>query len=620
MAIDHAQVAMIEAELRTLGEPPWRAKLMANRLCRGFAADATFVIKAFLRAGWLLDDIYMLDQISREWRKAPQQVLLLEKMLLAFGLWDNHARRLAMEPALYACRDFGEIGEKIHLFRSLGFSDKGVLDIGLRKPAILLMPAAQIKAWHTKAVAENKDPRFVVKRLKPLQGNKSPEPLPIPESWKQVDAYPEVAVPASPASDFREESITGFAILAPVRGELHRLLPEPSVEMPMPETFEPAPKDGDKTQDDDAAVHLEPSAQTAPPEVEPQQADAQDPPDENEGHQPTVGLSAETEDSGVSEAASEPKASPDTFDLSFADEAIDPDSLMDEPDDDDADDPEPARTIAERDADDDDNVGWLGLAKKILGDALPDWSDDDWRLYCKAHPWVLLSDCPEIRAMRLLAAWFDVSRLRKPGDPKSIFLASFMLGRNLPQEPEVRKRRLKLAVLKRKLPQAKGSVAYEIRQEIQHLEKLNATTDKQAPALYRFLELPAEVIYLRLYTLRSIIQHRTVQKHPEALLLPFESVQPDVGQVSRRLSIPPPNGSDMAVLQAKSQELRFRANQVESYGQNPWRKPFINMLLEPTRAGFLRRLERYMAKVKQGEDFRLSLGASRSRKSFFSSN
>jgi hypothetical protein len=44
------------------------------------------------------------------------------------------------------------------------------------------------------------------------------------------------------------------------------------------------------------------------------------------------------------------------------------------------------------------------------------------------------------------------------------------------------------------------------------------------------------------------------------------------------------------------------------------------MLLEPTRAGFLRRLERYMAKVKRGEDFRSSLGASRSRKSFFKSN
>lgn len=587
MAIDHAQVAMIEAELRTLGEPPWRAKLMANRLCRGFAADATFVVKAFLRAGWLLDDIYMLDQISREWRKAPQQVLLLEKMLLAFGVWDNHARRLAMEPALYACRDFGEIGEKIHLFRSLGFSNKGVLDIGLRKPAVLLMPAAQIEAWHTQAVQENKDPRFVVKRLKPLFANKSPEPLPIPESWKQPNGYSEVAVPKPLASDFREESITGFAILAPVRGELHRLLPEPSVEMPMPETVEPIPKDGIKTQNDDAFVHPKPST--------------------------------EAEDGEASEAAPEPKASPDPLDLSFADETVDPDSLLEEPDDDDADDPEPARAIQERDADD-DNAGWLGLAKKILGDALPDWSDDDWRLFCKAHPWVLLGDCPEIRAMRLLAAWFDVSRLRKPGDPKSIFLASFMLGRNLPQEPEVRKRRLKLAVLKRKLPQAKGSVAYEIRQEIQRLKKMNAATDKQAPALYRFLELPAEVIYLRLYTLRSILQHKTMQKHPEALLLPFESVQPDVSQVSRRLSIPPPNGSDMAVLQAKSQELRFRANQVESYGQSPWRKPYLNMLLEPTRAGFLRRLERYMAKVKRGEDFRSSLGASRSRKSFFKSN
>jgi hypothetical protein len=605
MAIDYAQVATIESELRSLGEPSWRAKLMANRLHRGFAHDAVSVIHAFLRSAWTLDDIYMLEQISREWRKAPQQVLLLEKMLLAFGLWKNFARRLAMEPILYSCHDFGEIGIKIHLFRSLGLSDKDILDIGLRKPAVLLMPPDQIETWHAQALQDKKDPRFVTKRLKPRPASKSPQPLPIPESWKEAaGGLPE---PEPPAAVFGEESLTGFAILGPLRDELHLLATEPSVAAPMPTEPEPAPTVNPKTESPEPPEPTEERAETSP-KVEllaavPERPAAPVPePDTAE---------AETATAYVSDPA------PPMLDLSFADEQSAADSLQEPPDEEDIEEPVFAPEIDTLDEPEDDSLGWLGLAKKILGDALTDWGNDDWRIYSKAHPWVLLSDCAEIRAMRLLAAWFDISRLRKPGDPKSIFLASFMLGRNLPQEHQNRKRRIRISVLKRRQAKAKGSVAYGIRKEIRRLEKTIATVEKQAPELYRLLRLPTEIIYLRLYALRSILQHKTMLRHPEALLLPFERVQTDATQTARRLSIPPPDGSDIAQLQAKAQELRFRANQVESYDKEPWRKPYLDMLLEPTRAKFLRRLEKFVARKKQEDDSRSSIGALRPRPPFF---
>jgi len=59
----------------------------------------------------------------------------------------------------------------------------------------------------------------------------------------------------------------------------------------------------------------------------------------------------------------------------------------------------------------------------------------------------------------------------------------------------------------------------------------------------------------------------------------------------------------------KAQELRFRAHQVESFGQEPGRQPYLNMLLEPTRAKFLRRLEKFVARKQQKDDSFSSIGA-----------
>jgi hypothetical protein len=605
MAIDYVQVAMIESQLRNLGDPPWRAKFMANRLYRGFAADAIFVVKAFLRAGWTLDDVYMLDQISREWRKAPQQVLLLEKMLLAFGLWENFARRLAMEPILYSCHDFAEIGTKIHLFRGLGLSDKDILDIGLRKPAVLLMPPDQIKAWHAQALQDNKNPRFVTKRLKPLPANKSPQPLPIPESWKE--AAVESSEPEPPAAVFDEESMTGFAILAPLRDVLQLPAPAPSVAAPMSAKHEPTPP-------------ITPKAENSEPPELTEELAAPSPKVELTAVVPKM-LAGRVPESDMAKVetttvcASKP-ALP-MLNPSFADGQSVTHSLPEPPDDEDVEAPVFAPETTSPDAPEDDSLGWLGLAKKILSNALTDWDNDDWRIYSTNHPWVLLSNCAEIQAMRLLAAWFDISRLHKPGDPKSIFLASFMLGRNLPQEHQNRKRRIKISVLKRKQTKAKGIIAYEIRKNIRRLEKTIATVEKQAPELYHLLSLPTEIIYLRLYALRSILQHKTLLRHPEAVLLPFERVQTDATQTPRRLSIPPPDGSDIAQLQAKAQELRFRAHQIESFGQEPWRQPYLDMLLEPTRAKFLQRLEKFVARKQQKDDSSSSIGALHPRPPYF---
>lgn len=566
MAIDHAQVAMIEAELRTLGDPPWRAKLMANRLHRGFAADSMFVVKAFLRAGWTLDDVYMLDQISREWRKAPQNILLLEKMFLAFGMWENFARRLAMEPVLYSCRDIGEIGKKIHLFRSLGLTDKDIFDIGLRKPAVLFIPSDKIEAWHALALQEKKDPRFLVKRLKPLSASKSPDPLPIPESWKETmpgQSAPEAGRTAGAGSPADQPVIPAYTT------DISSFEKEPDIPwLPQPD---------------------KPTAQAAPgrpAEAIPEPASAA--PAGAAGPAPLPSPPAVPPPSEVQPDASLPRAAlrPPSLPHLHAEEPAKPLKLVKAGS---------SSSPPERpDQPPEEGVNWTEAAKRVLSLVSRKWEDGSWEKYRKQNPWIDETQGNQVKVLDLLRKWFSYPQGATADDPRVRFLGCFLLDRNLPREPELRRMRIRLAVAKRD----RGKAG---KPRIAKLERQVARLEKSTTGLRGLLDIPVSVVYLRLYALRSVLKYNRTEAHPEMLLLPFEQVIPQAECAARGLSIPPPDGSDVGDLEAKAQELRYRANELGAKDAVPWKKPYLNMLLEPTRARFQARLAAYLERRRKSE-------------------
>ncbi|MDF1497688.1 MAG: hypothetical protein P1P90_06605 [Patescibacteria group bacterium] len=85
--------------------------------------------------------------------------------------------------------------------------------------------------------------------------------------------------------------------------------------------------------------------------------------------------------------------------------------------------------------------------------------------------------------------------------------------------------------------------------------------------LSQILRVQGEVLELRMYVLRKIDREFLIE--PEWLLREWEILN-DV-------------------------ELRYRMNEIEARGKKPNLKPFINMILEPERAIFLERLEKFLA-------------------------
>lgn len=52
-------------------------------------------------------------------------------------------------------------------------------------------------------------------------------------------------------------------------------------------------------------------------------------------------------------------------------------------------------------------------------------------------------------------------------------------------------------------------------------------------------------------------------------------------------------------MQAKLDELRYRANILRDKGLVPWRKPYVNMIIEPAQEKFLRRLEKFLERKRR---------------------
>ncbi len=87
-----------------------------------------------------------------------------------------------------------------------------------------------------------------------------------------------------------------------------------------------------------------------------------------------------------------------------------------------------------------------------------------------------------------------------------------------------------------------------------------------SPKYRGILQIFPEVLERRLYVLRRI--DRCPMKGPSWIMKPWETLE--------------------------DAELRFRLNEIDAHGKNPKFKPYINMLLEPTRESFKKRLQRYL--------------------------
>jgi hypothetical protein len=105
--------------------------------------------------------------------------------------------------------------------------------------------------------------------------------------------------------------------------------------------------------------------------------------------------------------------------------------------------------------------------------------------------------------------------------------------------------------------------------------------DKDIRAL---LTTPLMVLEIRFYALRRIGSKkdgRNFVKDPRWLLLEWEN--------------------------SSEPELRYRSNEIEARGKKAHLKPYINMLLEPEREKFLKRLNNFIERLDQRDDYYLEL-------------
>ncbi len=193
---------------------------------------------------------------------------------------------------------------------------------------------------------------------------------------------------------------------------------------------------------------------------------------------------------------------------------------------------------------------WEVLANQILLAVEPRWNDRKWQKWLKANPWVK-DFCQQTKNLDQILHWVRITSNFVPRDSRSKLIARVLLNRdNL------------------------GSI----------------------------LEIPEMALYLRFYAIRRALDQEPMRK-PKLLCLPFEQVQAMTAGPIRSLTIPPPampNEDDMEagrkMMQAKFEEIRFRANAIRGKGKNPLNKPYINMILEPTQERFIARLRRYLEK------------------------
>ncbi len=241
-------------------------------------------------------------------------------------------------------------------------------------------------------------------------------------------------------------------------------------------------------------------------------------------------------------------------------------------------------------SDDKIEVNWKVLAKQILDAVAPDWNERKWAVWLKINPRID-ETCQQTRNLDQILRWVRFFGNTVPCDRRTRLIASVLLNRNLPLEIRERKRKLKLAVLKRSDP-----VAYALRILFKNKKA------RPRAGLSSILEIPEMALYLRFYALRRVLECEPMSR-PELLCLPFEQVLAQKSGSTRCLSILPPTmtGQDASretldEMQAKLDEIRFRTNTVRDKGMIPWRKPYINMILEPTQEKFLKRLNSYLKK------------------------
>ncbi|MBI5655168.1 hypothetical protein HZC53_05980 [Candidatus Uhrbacteria bacterium] len=639
MTYDRKEFIVLQDLLISLNEVMWRAQFMARRMTRSFGENAYLVFGAFLAAGWSFDDIYQLDQVSNQWRNAPHRVLLLEKLLRAIGLPELHARRLAMESRLYACRDYGEILHKVLIFRHLGLSDNELFRIAGYKPSIFLTPVDGIDTWLVETRLKKREPRFCVQYLKPPKSETKLAPEPVPEYWKEFDIR--FHVPANPP----------IAANAPspdqeVHGDPNRVR---DADVPIETASAPSASV-------EKVISEQVPATAVPEAVESQPAPL---PDETELATP---MPVQVDESAQEPIAPPPALAPTPSPRVLASPIVEPKipklqplktftppapapAPVSRP-------PPPvvqpvvARIVPAKTEEEQGGYDMISELYNLVMETLklhdPDWFEKNRQAFVEANPWLNDTSSSTWEIIRILKSWFDLRVSMAQTDPRLDFVVCILRNQNLPAKKRLGKLRIKRAVLKRRDdPFTKDEIkaldrtianlhdlldprervsacesridelerrikndadGTDTKRKIAHLRTRIAKAERYGN-LHSFLELEPEIAYLRLYMARSILDYDKLKLksgflvHPEFLLHPFEDAIYGGDQGMRGFSIAPPTTLDMKTIQAKCTELRYRVNELRRYTDQPWKKPYVNMLCEPARTRFLERLQKHLRRL-----------------------
>lgn len=631
MTYDKKVFFALQELLLSLDVEMWRAQFLARRMVRSFGEQSYLVLGAFRAAGWTFEEVYLMDQVSNQWRNAPQNILLLERLLRVIGLPKPHARRMAMESRLYSCQDFSEILLKVLAFRAVGISDGQIFKIAGHKPALFLTPMKSLEDWLAEMRLRKIEPRFCIQYLKPPRVESKLAPSPIPEYWQEFDlrtqtgeaqlaVIPTIVFPEPPTEKPKEAMVE--AVVAE---------PEPPPPAPVPMVETDTPLGGPETHDFKKVCTPEP-AETAPePEPAPILAPTPLPPVMKPEIQKLPPLMTF-------------KAFPSSLVPAVPIPATPPIA------------PKPAAVVAEDSPTEHDMISELyHLVFELIKLHDPEWLEQNRQAFIEANPWLDDTSSPTWEIIRIFKSWFDLRVSMAQTDPRLKFVVCILRNQNLPAKKRLGVLRIKRAVLKRRsdpfareelkvLDQAiahcqglidpEGHIA-EYEKRIAEIERWNKRNAKKAGKVREakrfrkelaslrerivktrryghpraFIALEPEIAYLRLYTARSILEfdasgkNSRLLRHPEFLLQPFEDTNYGGDQGMRGFSVPPPAVLDMKAIQAKCTELRFRANELRRFTDVPWKKPYVNMVLEPSRSRFLDRLQAYLQKL--GDEARL---------------
>ncbi|MDQ7814920.1 MAG: hypothetical protein RDU25_03910 [Patescibacteria group bacterium] len=621
----HATVGLLAAFMLHRGTESWRAKFLSHRMVRAFDESAFGVIGAFLLAEWSFTDIYMLDQVGNRWRNDPRRPLQLEKLLLELDFFPIVARRLSWQYAIY-CSEPEIVRTAVQTFLDLGLRHNVLYEHTMRRPYTLALSREEILAWQkaeTDGVwpLERKMSRLPCKRLAEF----NLEPVSI--DW----------------------SATDIRLLFP-----EEIAALPETKLPPPDEEKPrARHKPNRTIIDRPAVPIDEDVLAVPPKKEEPTVDAASlyaPSDEEStAAQPLI---PDEEEGGSARFVDEEYvAACDTSDL--ADESDDPTSTTDS-------------ALF-------DDLEMVNVLKREVPQWLeahdPEWFRSKWETHRKNNAWLDDNLSPVWEIILLLKRWFDLHAAPSGEDPRLAFVSSLLRNENLPAQKRLRELRLKSSVLNRMLQASQNknskqdkdakALARELKlvkkqlvreqklvdpaafvhdlhveaQSVSRRKKDRDTIDEELARLKAlsdrlecfanpgsFLHLEPEVAFLRLYMARSILEYdapgsrQDFLLHPEFLLHPFEQIVIAQGIDARGLSIPPPPSIDMQAIQKKCTELRFRVNEVKRYTEEPWKKPYIDMLLEPSREKFMKRLARYLSGLSEQEKLIRAPRARRSRR------